>query len=205
MKIIVTGFDPFGGEPLNSSYEAVKLLPESIENHEIIKICLPTTFEGSAEVLIKAIIKQQPQIVVCVGQAGGRTDISIEKLAINLQDSNIADNNGIQPIDKAIIENAPNAYFSNLPVKKIVEKIRNNKIPASVSYSAGTFICNHTMYNLLHYIYTDYPDLIGGFIHVPYLPEQVINKPDKAHMSKGMIAESLTYAILASVESLQYK
>jgi pyroglutamyl-peptidase len=171
--ILITGFEAFGGEKINPSWEAVKQLDQLIiDEHQLIARQLPCTFTESSEYLTKLLEGLQPQIVLNIGQAGGRLDISLERVAINLDDARIADNLGAQPIDQTIIKNAPNAYFTNLPLKAILQAARNNGVPASISYSAGTFVCNHVFYTLMHWINTVSPDVRGGFIHIPYLPEQ---------------------------------
>ncbi|WP_126993592.1 pyroglutamyl-peptidase I [Thermosipho globiformans] len=195
MKILVTSFEPFGEEKINSSFEAVKKLPNNIDNVQIIKASIPTVFRKSIEVLEELIEKEQPDIVICVGQAGGRYEITVERVAINIDDANIPDNEGNTPKDKVIFEDGENAYFSNLPIKKMVEEIKNSNIPASISNSAGTFVCNHLMYGLLYLINKKYKNMKGGFIHVPYLPQQVINKKNTPSMSLDNIVTALTCAI----------
>ena len=201
MKILVTGFDPFGGEKINAAYEAVKLLPVNIAEADIIKAEIPTVFGKCAEILEQAIIKHQPDAVLCVGQAGGRADISMEKVAINLAEASIPDNEQQQPAGEVIIEDGPAAYFSTLPLKAMVKSIREHGIPASISYTAGTFVCNDVMYRLMYMIERKYPKIRGGFIHVPYADYQVT---DKAGITPSMpvetIAKGLEYAIEAVVE-----
>ena len=196
MKIIITGFDPFGGETINPAYEAVKLLPSKIGSAEVITAELPTVFGKCAVVLEQLIELHSPDAVICVGQAGGSRGIAIERIAINIADANISDNEGNQPADLAIIEGGVAAYFSNLPVKDMMKNIKNHEIPASISNSAGTFVCNDVMYRLLHMSATKYPNMRGGFIHVPYIPEQVEGKPDGTpSMPLDVIAKGLEYAI----------
>ena len=201
MKVLVTGFDPFGGADINPAYEAVKLLPDQIKNAEIIKMEIPTVFEKEGEVLEKGILENKPDIVICVGQAGGRSAITVEKVAINLIEARIPDNEGKQPLDRPVYEDGENAYFAKLPVKAMVREIKSHGIPAKISYTAGTFVCNDVMYRLLYMIDRKYPGMKGGFIHVPYLPEQVIDLQDgTASMSAQMIADALKYAIEAALE-----
>lgn len=201
MKVLITGFDPFGGEEINPAYEAVKLLPDQIGNAEIIKMEIPTVFEKEGEVLEQGIRENKPDIVICVGQAGGRSAITVEKVAINLIEARIPDNEGKQPLDRPVYEDGENAYFAKLPVKAMVREIKSHGIPAKISYTAGTFVCNDVMYRLLYMIDRKYPGMKGGFIHVPYLPEQVIDLPDgTASMSAQMIADALEYAIEAALE-----
>ncbi len=201
MKVLVTGFDPFGGETMNPAYEAVKLMPDTIEGHEIIKVEVPTVFGKSIEVLDQAIAKHTPDIVVCVGQAGGRIGITPERVAINQDDARIKDNEGNQPIDTDIFKDGKPAYFSTLPIKKIVEDIKEAKIPASVSNTAGTFVCNHIMYGLMYLIDTKYPNIRGGFVHVPFATEQVVDKPTSASLSLEEISKGLTVLVATTIKN----
>lgn len=195
MKVLLTGFDPFGGETTNPSYEAVKLVPDTIDDIQVIKIEVPTVFRKSIEKLEQSIEEHKPDIVICVGQAGGRYEISIERVAINIDDARIPDNEGNQPIDEPIFADGDAAYFSNLPIKAITNEIKKAGIPVSVSNTAGTFVCNHIMYGLLYLIQKKYQNMQGGFIHVPFLPEQVLNKPNTPYMSLEYIAKALIVAV----------
>ena len=201
MKVLITGFSPFGGEKINPSFEAVRKLEDVIAGFEIVKLEIPTVFHKSIMELEKAIIKENPDIVICVGQAGGRFELTIERVAINVDDARIPDNEENQPIDKAVFEAGENAYFSNLPIKAMVEEIRKGGIPASISNSAGTFVCNHIMYGLLHLIHTRYPAIRGTFIHVPFIPTQVMSKPNTPYMEIEKITEGLALAIRAAIEN----
>ena len=200
MKILVTGFDPFENERLNPAYEAVKLLPDKIAGIDVIKKEIPTVFGKCAFEVEKAIEQHNPDFVLCVGQAGGRSCISIEKVAVNFAEARIADNEGNQPLDKSIIPDGPAAYFSSLPVKTMVENVRSHGIPCHLSYSAGTFVCNDVMYRLLHLLNTKYHHIKGGFIHVPYTLAQAVTKPDRTpSWDEKTIAKGLEYAIGAIV------
>lgn len=201
MKILVTGFDPFGGESVNPALEAVKKLPENILDAEIIKLEIPTVFRKSLETIENAIIKFNPDVVISVGQASGRFGVTPERVAINIDDARIKDNEGNQPIDEVIFEDGENAYFSNLPIKAMVEEMKNAGIPASVSNTAGTFVCNHVMYGILYLINKKYKNIRGGFIHVPCIPNQVINKPTVPSMSTEDIAKGLENALKAVVKN----
>lgn len=201
MKVLVTGFEPFGGESVNPALEAVKMLKDEISGAKILKLELPTVFVKSKEILERALAEDRPDVVICVGQAGGRDKISVERVAINIDDAGIPDNDGNQPIDKVIFEDGPAAYFSTLPIKEIVNRLKENKIPAEISNSAGTYVCNHIMYSLLHSIDKEYKNTLGGFIHIPYIPEQVIDKRMAPSMSLDYIVKGLTIAIEASIES----
>lgn len=198
MKILITGFDPFGGENVNPAYEAVKLLPDTIAGAEIIKLEVPTQFHRAGAVLEDAMQRHKPDAVICVGQAGGRAAITPEKVAINLMDGRIPDNAGYQPVDAPIREDGETAYFTSLPVKAMVQRMRDAGIPAAVSYTAGTYVCNYLLYTLLYLIDKKYPNVRGGFIHVPYAMEQVINKPlGTPSMDLRQIARGLETAVEA--------
>ena len=198
MKILITGFDPFGGETVNPAHEAVKLLPDTIAGAEIIKLEVPTRFHRAGAVLEDAMQRHKPDAVICVGQAGGRAAITPEKVAINLMDGRIPDNAGYQPMDVPILEDGETAYFTSLPVKAMVQRMRDAGIPAAVSYTAGTYVCNYLLYTLLYLIDKKYPNVRGGFIHVPYAMEQVINKPlGTPSMDLRQIARGLETAVEA--------
>ena len=199
MKILVTGFDPFGGEPTNPAIEAVKRIDDNIEGAEIIKLEIPTVFHKAADVVEEKIKEVNPDVVLSVGQAGGRYGICVERVAINQDDARIEDNEGKQPIDVAIREDGAPAYFSTLPIKAMVEEIKKENIPASVSNTAGTFVCNHIMYQDL-YLAEKYGNIKAGFIHVPFLTEQVLDKKDTASMSLEDIVKGLNAAIRAIVK-----
>ena len=201
MKILVTGFDPFGGESVNPALEAVKKLPDEIAGAQIVKLEVPTVFRKSGEVLAAEIEKQRPDAVICVGQAGGRSTVTVEKVAINLAEARIEDNEGNQPTDIKIKEDGETAYFSTLPIKAMVMNMRKNGIPANISYTAGTFVCNDIMYTLL-YTLKNYPNTRSGFIHVPFIPEQVIGKPEgTASMALDLISKGLYCSIEAVVQN----
>jgi pyroglutamyl-peptidase len=199
MKVLVTAFDPFGGEDVNPAFEAVKLLPDTLGGAEIVKLEVPTIFGKALEKLNAALDAEQPDIAIAVGQAGGRFDITVERVAINVDDARIEDNAGNQPVDEPIAPDGPNAYFATLPIKAMVAAIRESGLPASVSNSAGTFVCNHLMYGLLHWAERHAPEMPGGFIHVPFLPEQVIDKRNQPSMSLDDIVRGLTAAVEAAI------
>lgn len=201
MKILITGFDPFGGESINPALEAVKKLPDTILGQEIIKIEIPTVFRKSLEKIEENIQKHNPDVVISIGQAGGRFGITPERVAINIDDARIKDNDGNQPIDISIYEDGEAAYFSSLPIKAMVKEMNDNGIPASVSNTAGTFVCNHVMYGVLYLIDKKYPNIRGGFIHVPYIPSQVTTKPNTPSMSTDDIAKGLELSIKAIIEN----
>lgn len=182
MKILITGFDPFGGEKINPAWEAVNALPDEVDGVEVIKVQIPTVFKKSAQKLFETIDAVKPDAVICVGQAGGRFDFNVERIAINVDDARIPDNEGKQPIDVKIFEDGENAYFASLPIKAMVEEAKKAGVPASVSNTAGTFVCNHIMYSLLYYINKNKLNIRGGFIHVPYISQQVIGKKNTPYM-----------------------
>ncbi|WP_315165622.1 pyroglutamyl-peptidase I [Metaclostridioides mangenotii] len=197
MKILVTGFDPFGGERTNPAEEAVKRISNNINGAEIVKVIIPTVREKSLQVIENAIEANKPDIVISIGQAGGRFEITPEKVAINIDDFRIEDNEGNQPIDATIRDDGNIAYMTSLPVKAIVEHMKQNGIPSSLSYTAGTFVCNHVMYGVLYLIDKKYPNIKGGFIHIPFSTSQVIDKKNTPYMSLDEIVKGLELAIEA--------
>lgn len=200
MKILVTGFDPFGGESVNPAFEAVKLLPDEIAGAEIVKLEIPTVYTRSAEVVEEAIDREKPDIVLSIGQAGGRSCMTVEKVAINLAEARIPDNDGEQPTDQPLRKDGETAYFATVPVKAMVANMRKNGIPAHISYTAGTFVCNSIMYNVLYLLDRQFPGVKGGFIHVPYESSQVVDKPNGTpFMPVETIARAIEYAIEAAV------
>lgn len=200
MKILVTGFDPFGDDIINPAIEAVKKLPDEINGAEIIKLEIPTVFGKSAEVVREAMKKHKPDYVLNIGQAGGRFEMTPERVAINIDDARIPDNEKKQPIDEVIKEDGEPAYFSSLPIKAMVEYMKKENIPASVSNSAGTFVCNHIMYQTLYLTQTEFEGTKAGFMHIPFLPEQVTNRPNTPSMSLETIVKAITASIKAIVD-----
>lgn len=201
MKVLITGFDPFGGESINPALEAVKKLPDTIEGAEIIKLEIPTVFRKSLEKIEENIIKLNPDVVISIGQAGGRFGITPERVAINIDDARIPDNETNQPIDITIFEDGDTAYFTTLPIKAMVKEMQDNGIPSSVSNTAGTFVCNHVMYGVLYMAAKKYPNIKAGFIHVPYIPSQVVTKQNQPSMSTEDITKGLTLCIKAIVNN----
>ena len=201
MKVLITGFDSFGNETINPSNLAVNSLPDSIGDIIIKKVTIPTIFKKSSEVLEKYIAEFSPNIVICVGQAGGRDKITVERVAINIDDARIPDNDNNSPIDEKIRQDGENAYFVDLPVKAMVEAIKEEGLISSLSNSAGTYVCNHLMYGVLYHIDKTYKGMKGGFIHVPYIPEQTEDKPNKPSMPLKDIVKGLEAAISAIAEN----
>lgn len=169
-QLLITGFDPFGGASVNPAREAVMALPDVVGDYALTKLEIPTVFGLAAETVLRAAEALCPDVILCVGQAGGRAAITPEVVAINLREASIPDNAGNQPKNMPVVENAPAAYFSTLPVRAMTEGVKAAGIPCSLSYSAGVFVCNDLLYSLLHHY--DGTDTRVGFVHIPYLPEQ---------------------------------
>lgn len=199
MKILVTGFDPFGGEAINPAIESVKRLPDMIAGAQVIKLEIPTVVHKSLHVIEKAIEQYNPDMILSIGQAGGRSDLTVERIGINIDDCRIKDNEGNQPVDEPVYADGPAAYFVNLPIKAMVNEIRAAGIPSSISNSAGTFVCNHVTYGVRYMIDKKFKGKKSGFIHIPYLPQQVIDKANQPSMDLDVIVKGLTAAIYAMV------
>ncbi|MER7052542.1 MULTISPECIES: pyroglutamyl-peptidase I [unclassified Streptomyces] len=173
-RVLITGFAPFGGESVNPSWRAATLVAaEPPTGLTVTATELPCVFGKSLDTLRDAIRAKAPDLVLCLGQAGGRPGVTVERAGLNLDDARIPDNDGRQPIDEPVIADGPAAYFSTLPVKACVAAMREAGVPAAVSHTAGTFVCNHVAYGLGHLIATEFPHIRGGFVHVPWAPEQV--------------------------------
>lgn len=201
MKILVTGFDPFGGEVINPAIETVKRLPDTISGAKVIKLEIPTVCHQSLRVIDEAIARYDPDVVLSVGQAGGRPDITVERVGINVDDCRIPDNAGNQIVDEPIYADGPAAYFVTVPIKAMVQRIRERNIPASVSNTAGTFVCNHVTYGVCHLLAVKYSGKRSGFIHIPFLPQQAVDKKNMPSMSQDMMVEAITAAIEAVVDT----
>jgi len=173
--ILLTGFDPFGGDTDNPSWRVAQALAgQRIAGHGVVSAQLPTVFGASLAELARLVHLHQPAIVLCLGQAGGRAALSLERIGINIDDARIPDNAGAQPVDTAVVPAGPAAYFSSLPVKAMLQAVQRTGVPCEVSQTAGTFVCNHVLYGLLHLL-AQQPALAhtrGGFVHVPWLPSQ---------------------------------
>ena len=202
MKLLLTAFDPFGGEKINPALEAVKRVQDKIGDLEIVKLEVPTVFYKSIDTVANAIEKEHPDVVLCIGQAGGRFDITPERVAININDARIPDNEGNQPLDGPVFADGETAYFATLPIKAMAEEIRKAGVPASVSNTAGTYVCNHLMYGVLYTLANKYPDVRGGFMHVPFITSQVINrKPIAPSLSLEQIVTGIEAAVKAIGEN----
>ena len=174
MKVLLTGFDPFGKEKINPAWEAVQRVQDKIGDVEVVKLQVPTVFWKCSEIVLAKAREVNPDVILCVGQAGGREGITVERVGINLVDAGIVDNEGQRPVDVPVVENGENAYFSTVPVKAMVEHMQEAGLKAGVSYTAGTYVCNALLYSVLYALQDT--DIRAGFIHVPYLPEQVEGK-----------------------------
>lgn len=201
MKVLITGFDPFGGESINPAWEAVKEIRDTIDGSSIVKMQIPTVVRKSIAKVHDKMAEIHPDIVISVGQAGGRFGVTPERVAINVTDARIPDNEGNQPIDEIIFEDGDTAYFSNLPVKAMVQAMKDAGYPSSLSNSAGTYICNHVMYGILYYIQKEFPGTRGGFIHVPYAASQAVNKPNTPSMAIADITAALETAVSAAIRN----
>ncbi len=191
MKALVTGFEPFGGEPINPALEALERLPPRLGAVAIATRVLPAVFGQALDALEEAVRETAPDIVLCVGLAGGRAALSLERVAINIDDARIPDNKGRQPIDLPVVAGGPAAYFATLPIKAVVAALREAGLPAIVSNSAGTFVCNHVFYGLMHLAATRRLDFRGGFLHVPYLPSQGARQDDAPSMALDEIVRGI--------------
>lgn len=200
MRILVTGFDPFGGETINPAIEAVKKLPNRIAGAEIIKLEIPTVFDKSALIVNQMLGEERIDYVLHIGQAGGRAALTPERIAINLDDARIPDNEGNQPIDEPIIPEGESAYFSQLPIKAMVSYMKEEDLPASISNTAGTFVCNHIMYQTLHQTHTNYPQVKAGFMHIPFLPEQVLGQTDLPSLTLAEIVRGVEASLRAIID-----
>ena len=189
-RLLITGFDPFGGGSINPSWEAVRLLPERVGSFVLRKCQIPTRFREGAQAVLDAAADWQPDVILCVGQAGGRSAVTPERIGINLRDARIPDNAGARPQQESVVPGGPDGIFATVPVKKMAEAIQKAGCPAAVSNTAGTFVCNEVLYTLLHrYSGTE---VQVGFVHVPYLPEQ-----GEPNMPLEDIAKALEAAICA--------
>lgn len=199
--VLVTGFEPFGGEDINPSWEICQALPAAIAQAPVVCLRVPTEFRRAIEVVAEAIDRVEPALVILLGQAGGRPALSVERVAINVDDARIADNAGAQPIDEAIAAAGPAAYFATVPVKAMVAAMRASGVPAEVSNSAGTFVCNHLLYGVLHFLAASGRMARAGFIHVPWLEAQALNHPGEPTMALATMARGVEIAIAAALST----
>ncbi len=202
--VLVTAFEPFGGETVNPSQQAVSRLADGPvpDGVRIRTAVLPVVFGDAIDALRKAVAEHDPDLVICAGEAGGRFAVTPERVAVNLDDAPMPDNAGRSPVDRPVVEGGPVAYFSGLPVAAIVDALHAAGIPAAKSSTAGNYVCNNVFYGLMHLIATERPGLVGGFVHVPYVHEQVLNRADQPSLSLEMITEALRITVQTSIGAL---
>ena len=189
--LLITGFDPFGGETVNPSWEAVSRLPDTIGEYRLTKLQIPTVFSLAARTVLDSAKDDTPDVILCIGQAGGRDAVTPERIAINMASATIADNAGITPSEEPILPGGPDGIFSTVPVARMAEAIREAGLPGKISNTAGTFVCNDTLYRLLHHFAGTGTRV--GFIHVPHLPQQA--RDGAPSMTQDAIIAALTAAI----------
>lgn len=196
--VLLTGFEPFDGQAINPSEEVAREINDAtIARHKVVGALLPCVFGAAIKELKHQIKLHHPAFVLCLGQAGGRAEITPERVAINVDDARIPDNAGQQPVDRPVVKDGPAAYFSTLPIKAIVHELRRREIPAAVSQSAGTFVCNHVFYGLMHELALHRPTVRGGFIHIPFVPEQTTDRPS---LPFEVLTEAVRIAIATTAE-----
>ncbi len=195
MKILLTAFEPFGGERVNAALEAMRRTPERMGDGEIVKLTVPTVFGKSTRTVTEAIHDLCPDAVLCLGQAAGRSQLTPERVAINVDDARIPDNEGNRPEDRPIVPDGPAAYFSTLPIRAMTEAIRRTGAPAAISNTAGTFVCNHLMYGVLHALKKEGLSIPAGFMHVPCTPEQTAERPELPSLPLDGIAAGVAAAL----------
>ena len=198
MRLLVTAFEPFGGECVNAAQQASMWLPDTVGGFALTRLTVPTVFSACVPVVVDAVDTLEPDAVLCLGQAGGRTGLTVERVAINVDDALLADNAGDRPVDRPIEPNGPAAVFSTLPIKGMTAAMREGGYTASISNSAGTFVCNHLLYGLLRRLERREPRIPAGFVHVPGLPEQTA-----AHGGAGMSARETAAALSLAIRALE--
>jgi len=198
-KVLVTGFEPFGGEDINPSWEICRDLPEAIGATRIHVLQVPCEFRAAIEVVAGEIERLEPSVVLSLGQAGGRAAMSVERVAINVDDARIDDNAGNAPVDEPVASGGPAAYFATVPVKAMVAAMREAEVPAIVSNTAGTFVCNHLMYGVLHFLAASGRPARAGFIHVPWLDAQALARPGEPSMALATMVRGTEAAIAAAL------
>lgn len=202
MKALVTGFEPFGGDRVNPSFEALRLLPVRLGALDIATAALPVVYGAALPALREAIAAAAADIVLSVGLAGGRAELSLERIAINIDDARIPDNGGNRPIDRPVVAGGPAAYFATLPIKAAAAALREAGLPAAVSNTAGTFLCNHVFYGLMHVAAHGTRPFRGGFLHVPYLPSQAARQPGTPSMALEQIVEGIEIILATAAARL---
>jgi pyroglutamyl-peptidase len=202
-SILVTGFEPFGGEAVNPAWRVAQALHgQTIAGARVQARCLPCVFGAALQALDAALAETRPLLVLALGQAAGRCDFSLERVAINVDDARIADNAGAVPIDQPVVAGAPAAYFSSLPIKAIVAALRDAGLPASVSQSAGTYVCNHVFYGLMHALQR-HPATRGGFMHLPLLPEQAARHLGQPSLPLATMTSGVQLALETALHHLR--
>ncbi|KPF48412.1 pyrrolidone-carboxylate peptidase [beta proteobacterium AAP121] len=205
--VLLTGFEPFGGEALNPSAQIAQALHGQVlkadgQQARVVAVVLPCVFGAALQALEAALRQHQPLLVLALGQAGGRCELTPERVAINVDDARIADNAGAQPVDQPVVPGGPAAYFSTLPIKAMVAALRAAGVPAAVSQTAGTFVCNHVFYGLMHTL-QQHPGVRGGFMHVPLLPEQAARSSGQPSLPLALQTEGVRLALLAALTHTQ--
>ena len=193
-RLLITGFDPFGGQPVNPSWEAVRRLPNEIGDYTLTKLRIPTMFGAAAQAVLETAQSVQPDVILSIGQAGGRSAVTPEVVGLNLREAGIPDNAGNQPSARPVVEGAPAAYFATVPVREMVRAINAAGLPGALSYSAGVYVCNDVLYTLLHHF--DGTPTRVGFIHVPFLPEQAQNG------QLSLTLDQMTRALECAIQAL---
>jgi pyroglutamyl-peptidase len=195
-KVLLTGFEPFDGERVNPSAEIARALDgEIVREHRIVTAILPVAFASTLPKLEALLDRHRPALAIATGQAGGRSELAIERIAANLVDARIPDADGAQPIDERVIDGAPDAYFATLPVKAMLERLRKLGIPAGLSQTAGAYVCNQAFFALSHLVATRHRDTRAGFVHVPWLPEQAARHAGQPSMALGTMVAGVRAAI----------
>ena len=202
MTILFTGFEPFGGEAINASWEAVSLLPVTIAGHEVEKLLLPVEFGRSGDLAVEAMRRLRPDCVVAVGEAGRRPDVTVERVAVNVESARIPDNAGASPQEEPVVAGGPDAYLSRLPLNNCVGAAKSAGVPASISNTAGLYVCNQLMYRILHEVAASGGSIPAGFVHVPLTPAQAVGKQGAASMDARIAARPLVAIAEAACASL---
>lgn len=199
MKVLLTGFEPFGGECVNPALEIVHSFPDMFHGARILKLAVPVVFGKASDMVCNAMRNERPDIVICLGLSGGRSCVTPEMIAVNFMNAEIPDNEGGRPACERIVADGPDGLFSNLPVMDIAAAIRERGLPSQVSFSAGTYVCNSLMYRVLFQIRNESGSTKGGFIHVPYLPSQVSQRKGVPSMSFQDMCKSAEIAVAVAL------
>jgi len=201
----LSGFEPFGGESINPSWKVARRLEEApLAGVEVVGICLPVAQYRAVDLAVAAIERIAPDLVISLGQAGGRARVTSERIAVNVDDYRMPDNDGNQPDGRRIAADGPDAYLCTLPVKRMVAAMIGAGVPAAISNTAGTYLCNHVAFSVLHYLSGKEQQIPAGFVHLPYLPEQVLSKPGEVpSMTLDLMLAGLEAGLSAAVEALQ--